>query len=71
VFEVGPAFVALEVSIADVAGVGVGEGGGGEVGADVVVSAVVCACVHDCAGRIPQTAVAGVAAIEGQGLCFG
>jgi hypothetical protein len=52
VFEVGPAFVALEeVGIADVVGGGVGvvvgEGGGGEVWCDVVVSAVVCACVHD------------------------
>jgi hypothetical protein len=52
-FEVGPAFVALEVGIAGVVVVvviDVGEGGGGEVWCDVVVSAVVRACVH---GYIP------------------
>ena len=43
VFEVGPAFVALEVGIVDGGG---GEGCGGEVGSDVVVSAVVGAGVH-------------------------
>ena len=67
VLEVGPAFVALEeVGIADVVG-GVVEGGGGEVRRDVVVSAVVCACVHGCAGGT-QTATVVVAIEDGQGL---
>jgi hypothetical protein len=62
-FEVGPAFVALEVSIAEDAVVVVGEGGGGEVWCDVVVSAVVCACVHGCAAGGTQTPAV-VVAIE-------
>jgi hypothetical protein len=48
-FEVGPGFVALEVGIVDTvvrAVIGVGESCGGEVGGDVVVSAVVCSGVH-------------------------
>ena len=69
VFEVGLAFVALEeVGIADVVG-GVGEGGGGEMWCDVVVPAVVCACVHGYAGGTQTaTSIVVVAIEDGQGL---
>lgn len=50
VFEVGPAFVALEVGVG-IVGVA-GECCGGEVGGDEVVSAVVGAGVHDSGGLL-------------------
>jgi hypothetical protein len=45
-FEVGPGFVTLEVRIVDTVVGAVGESCGGEVGGDVVVSAVVGSSVH-------------------------